>query len=367
MLNRILLLADIDSEHTEKWALGLAGKGFIVGLFSLNVAKYNWWEGNEAIENLHPISITKHGTSASSKLAYIKVLPKLKRAIKLFSPDILHAHYATSYGFLARLSGFKPFFISAWGTDVMRFPQKGWFNKRILKSNFEKADMIFATSNTIKNYITQICTKPVSVIPYGIDLSIFKSKRMANLWGDDSIVISFIKSLEKIYCIDVMIDAFAKVNQAFPEYKLRLMIVGEGAEQVNLEKKVEDLKLSASVKFTGRITYSEIAHYHNMADIFVNISEYESFGVSVIEAMACEKPVIVTDQGGLKEIVEDRDCGLLVPVRDVGETAKAIEQLLVDPAYRSKLGKRGREVVTQYYNWENNLQQQIDIYHSYKK
>jgi len=179
--------------------------------------------------------------------------------------------------------------------------------------------------------------------------------------------LSFIKPLEKIYCIDILIDAFVIINQKFPKYKVKLMIVGEGSEKLSLEKKVAALNLTDSIKFTGRIEYSKIADYHNMADIFVNISEYESFGVSVIEAMACEKPVIVTNQGGLKEIVENRNCGILVPVRDVSATAAAIEQLLIDPTYRIKLGKRGREVVNEFYNWKTNLKQQVDIYNSFKK
>ena len=70
-----------------------------------------------------------------NKLFYFKFVKLLKTAIKKFTPDVLHAHYATSYGLIGALSGFHPFVISAWGTDVMRFPQKNFINKFILQYN----------------------------------------------------------------------------------------------------------------------------------------------------------------------------------------------------------------------------------------
>lgn len=364
---KILLLADINSEHTERWAIGLASKGFTVGLFSLNSTNFKWWESNKNIVNLRPKLLPNNASKLLTKLAYIKVLPDLKQAIDAFLPDILHAHYASSYGLLGRLSGFRPFIISAWGTDVMRFPQKSWLNKKLLKKNFEKADVIQATSNTIKEYINKLAFDSVKVIPFGVDTAIFKPQENSTLSNEKPFVISTIKSLEKTYCIDIIIMAFSEVVKKYPDNKLRLMIVGEGSELINLKKLVDDLNMTNEVEFTGRIKYADIPHYHNRTDIFVNISEYESFGVSVIEAMACEKPVIVTNQGGLKEIVEDNNCGLLVPIRNVAETINAIEKLLLDQNLRQELGKKGRKLVLEHYNWKDNLQEQVAVYNSLLK
>ena len=79
----------------------------------------------------------------------------------------------------------------------------------------------------------------------------------------------------------------------------------------------ESLGISDVVTFTGRIPYKDINKYYNMINVLVNISEYESFGVSVIEAMACEKPVIVTNVGGLKDIVKDESLGIKVEARNI--------------------------------------------------
>jgi glycosyltransferase involved in cell wall biosynthesis len=102
-------------------------------------------------------------------------------------------------------------------------------------------------------------------------------------------------------------------------------------------------------------------------DVLVNISDYESFGVSVIEAMACGKPVIVSDVGGLKEVVENESVGIRVKVKDINETAGAIEKFYKDPELKNKVGLSGRKRVEELYNWENNLETMISNYKSLVK
>src|SRR5262249_39253213 len=123
MEKRILLLADAASPHIEKWATALAGKGFKVGLFSLNKTTWNWYTHPNIILLNEPDDYA-NADFLANKLKYLFVLPKLKRLIKDFQPDVLHAHYGSSYGLLGALSGFSPFVVSTWGSDVFEFPRK---------------------------------------------------------------------------------------------------------------------------------------------------------------------------------------------------------------------------------------------------
>ena len=356
---RILLLSDISSEHTEKWAIGLAEKGIEVGIFSLKKPVYDWFSKYNNIHYLNPHREVK-GNTLYSKIGYLKVIPFLKRVIKEFAPDIVHAHYATSYGLLANLSGFRPYFISAWGTDVMKFPQQNFINKAVLKNNLAKATVVCATSTTIKEYIHKVLKCNVEVIPFGVDLNKFKPN--SHKTKKNTLVISYIKPLEKIYCIDIVIEAFSLIVKKNPQISLKLMIVGPGSELNHLKQLTEKLSISKHVEFTGRIDYSEIQDYFNMTDVFINISEYESFGVSVIEAMACEKAVIVSDTGGLKEIVDDGINGIKVPIKNIRATADAMEKLIQSKELREKMGIEGRKKVERLYRWEDNLQQMIALY-----
>ena len=358
---RILLLSDTYSEHTEKWAFGLASKNVQVGLFSFNKASYPWYENQKNITLLfEPFVSVNSNTSRSSKLNYFSYLKILKKAIREFKPDILHAHYATSYGLIGALAGFHPYVISSWGTDVMKFPQKNLINKKLLKYNFKKADVLCATSNTIKEYISEVIKKEVEVIPFGVNLNEFKSANVTSIFNENEFVTGSIKPLEKVYNIDILIEAFAELS--VKHANMKLLIIGEGTEETNLKNLCKQNGINDKVIFTGRINYSEISKYFNMIDVLVNISDYESFGVSVIEAMACEKPVIVTNVGGLKEIVENDTFGSLVGIRNKKETAHAIEKYYLDKNLKVATGKAGRKKVEERYDWNKNLDDMMEVY-----
>lgn len=359
---KILLLADAYSEHTERWALGLALEGIHIGIFSFNKASYPWYNGIENIELLFEPEEQLNASLNTGKLNYLKYVNPLKKAIRKFSPHILHAHYATSYGLIGALSGFHPFVISAWGTDVMKFPQKNFINKAVLKYNLRKADALFATSFTIKEYLKPITSKPINVIPFGVDIEKFKKRTVKSVVEEGAFVFGSVKSLETLYNIDVLIRAFGNLKIKYPEKNIKLLIIGEGSQEANLKKIVKELNLTNDVIFTGRITFSRVSDYYNMLDVLVNISDYESFGVSVIEAMACEKPVIVTNTGGLKEIVENSNFGSLVDIGSVEQTMVEMEKYLMDIELSKNIGKQGREKVIQKYNWNDNIKQMIDIY-----
>lgn len=359
---RVLLLSDTYSEHTEKWALGLASQGVEVGLFSFNKASYAWYDQKDRITVLYEPLEKAHTSGLLNKFSYLKYVLPLKKAIKKFKPDVLHAHYATSYGLVGALSGFKPYVISAWGTDVMKFPQKGFINKSILSYNLRSAQAICATSHTIEEYLKPVTTKNIDVIPFGVDVNVFCFKTVNKIFDTDAFVIGCIKALEKLYNIDVLMQAFHQLKQKYPTRSLKLLIIGEGSEKQNLEQQAQALDLQQDVVFTGRIAFNEVANYFNQIDVLANISDYESFGVSVIEAMACEKPVIATNTGGLKEIIENSTFGSLVEVGNVEQTTHEMEKYLLDSVLKERVGKAAREKVIEKYNWTNNIKQMIDVY-----
>lgn len=359
MAIRILLLADINSEHTQKWAVGLANSGYTIGIFSFTAPRSEWYQFY-GIECLH----NPAGASASNrlwaKIGYLRFLPKLKEAISRFSPHILHAHYASSYGLLGALSGFRPFIISVWGTDVMKFPYQSRLTRRILTYNLKKADTVCATSHTLEKHIHRFTTKPVEVIPFGVDLDEFIPK--PSLKNDGVFTIGCVKSLEKNYNIASVIRSFARLKDRYPQRRLRLVIVGEGEERDALQNLARELGIAGDVVFEGKLPHELVADKINELDVFVNISEYESFGVSVVEAMACKVPVVVSEAEGLKEVVADQDHGSIVPGNNIEAIVAAIERLMLNDKLRQVMGLNALERVRENYNWRKNLDQMISVY-----
>lgn len=361
MAYRILLLADINSTHTQKWALSLAAKGHEVGVCSFQKITLDWGTGKKNIQFFY-VPTNEKVPTVLSKILYVFEVSLVKDVIKDFKPDILHAHYASSYGLMGALCRFHPYILSVWGSDVFEFPHKNSINRWILKFNLGKADRICSTSHTMKEEIKKYTDKDITVVPFGVDLNLFKPFHAPHVFRDDSIVIGTVKVLEKNYGLEYLIEAFALVLKRLKGIRINLLIVGSGSLELELKEKAQKLGVQAEVVFTGYISPPEIPAYQNMLSIAVFPSLSESFGVSAVEAMACEKPVIVSNVGGLPEVVENNVTGLIVPPANTEKLAEAIETLVRDEQLRIKFGKQGRQRVEKLYNWENNLDSMIHIY-----
>lgn len=354
-MKKILLLADANSSHTLKWASGIVASGFRVKLFSLT--KPN----SEALIECG-VEVHANSFNASTKLLYPFAIRELLKLIKEFNPDIMHAHYASSYGLLGAMLGFHPFVVSVWGSDVYEFPRQSFIHKALFRYNLKKADRICSTSNTMALEIKKYTDTDIKIIPFGVDMNLFKPFYAHHVFSNDAIVIGTVKTLEKGYGIGFLIDAFAILSQRLKNYPIKLLIVGKGSLDRFLKAKVKDLHIEGDTVFTGQISQSEVPFYHNMLSISVFPSLSESFGVSVVEAMACEKPVVVTNVGGLPEVVENGVTGLIVPPADAQKLADAIEKLVKDEVMRISMGKQGRQRVERLYDWKNNLASMISVY-----
>jgi len=235
-------------------------------------------------------------------------------------------------------------------------------HKRIFKFNLRKADRLCSTSNTMKEEIRKYTNKDISVIPFGVDLNRFKPLPVHHVFKGDAIVVGTVKTLEKEYGLEYLIEAFALLKKRLKEYPLKLLIVGKGSLEMELKEKAQSLGIQGDVVFTGYISPIEVPFYQNMLTISVFPSLNESFGVSVVEAMACEKPVIATNVGGLPEVVENNVTGIIVPPANAEKLAEAMETLVRDEQLRTKFGKEGRQRVERLYNWNNNLASMSQIY-----
>lgn len=362
---KILLLFDCNSVHTIKWATSLASRGLSVSVFSLNKCKVTDYDNFPFIEIYDNDTVnTTRIEGAFNKIKYLKVLPRLKKIIKKTKPDIVHAHYASSYGFLGSLCFFYPFVLSVWGADVFSFPRKSFLHKQILKFNLNRADKILSTSHIMANETSLYTDKKIEVTPFGIDLNKFKPQKGETLFKDNDIVLGTIKTLEEKYGIRYLINSFKIVSDKYKHLPLKLLIVGGGSLKDDLKRMTKYLDIEKKVIFTGKVPFEKIPLYHNMLSIYVSLSIFdsESFGVAIIEASACEKPVIVSDVGGLPEVVAQGVTGIVVPNKNISKIVEAMEKLIIDEQLRINLGKAGRERVRDKYNWNDNLQQMISIY-----
>jgi glycosyltransferase involved in cell wall biosynthesis len=347
----------------------LAERGITIILYSLsdveNIQAYEKYN-NVIIEHgdVSP-DIFQKSAGALSKAIFLKTIPNIKKLISKYVPDIVHAHFATSYGIMGVLSGFHPLIISVWGNDVYLFPQRSFLHKRIIQFNLNRADYILSTSHIMAKETSRYTNKPIVVTPFGVDLSIFQKRKKEK--KNAEIVIGTVKTLEDKYGIKYLLEVFELLVRKHKN--LKLLIVGGGTKETELIKLANKLGIEKLTTFQGKVDHDQVVNYHNQIDIevFPSIVDSESFGVSVVEASACEIPVVVSNVGGLPEVVEDGETGFVVPPKNVQMLANAIEKLLLNEELRVKMGKAGRDRVKRLYNLDNNLDQMIDVYRNIVK
>mgnify|MGYP000120128799 CR=1 FL=1 len=119
------------------------------------------------------------------KVGYLLIMLKIRRQIHILDPDILHAHWATSYALAGAISGYHPFIISTWGRDIFDSPKSSWLMEKIVEFNLSKADSVTATSTILQKETLKYTNnrKTVHYIPFGIDTKVFSPiiKQFASL------------------------------------------------------------------------------------------------------------------------------------------------------------------------------------------
>ena len=301
---------------------------------------------------------------SGNRIDYFLNIPRIQSLVKAINPDILHAHYATSYGFMAAFTGFHPLIITGWGADIFD-TAKNFFIKRLLRYSFHQADAITVLSEITRKEIVKLTKKKVDLIPFGVDTDKFipATKSASKFFR-----IGTIRTLSEKYGVEYLIRAFALVAGKYPN--IVLDIVGDGELKDKLVALSGELGVSDKVVFHGFISQQkEFDKYYSILsqlDIFAILSvlDSETFGVAAVEASACGIPVVATNVGGLTEVILDGKTGLIVPPRDVLKTAKAIEKLISDQQLRNSMRVAGRNFVMENYDWKKCVSKMVDLYAS---
>ncbi|MGV3763841.1 glycosyltransferase [Parapedobacter sp.] len=360
---KLLLIGDGNSSHLIKWASSLAREGVDTYIWSLTEANHNTYE-KLGIPHYHA-NLSHSRTKTLEKLKYLTAISNLKSCVRRVKPDILHAHYASSYGLLGSRTGFHPFIISVWGADVYDFPMKNPFFKRLLVGNLRAADRVLSTSHVMADETRKYTNKEITVTPFGVDLSVFNG----DIYDSPSVTkeiftVGTIKSLEDKYGINYLIESFSIFRKRYPSGRFKLLIVGKGSKEAELKKLAKDLNIYRDCEFINAVPHDEVPNYYSTIDVavFPSILDSESFGVAAVEASAMSKPVIVSSVGGLNEVVVDKVTGIKVPPKDSSALADAMEYLYLNADIRSSMGMAGRARVREFYHWPDNVRQMIGIY-----
>jgi L-malate glycosyltransferase len=171
--------------------------------------------------------------------------------------------------------------------------------------------------------------------------------------------ILFLANLETRKGIHVLLDAFGEVSSELPGARLRVAGVGRESDEVG--RRVNESPALGRVELLGPLARDRVMATMQACDIYCLPSYGEPFGMTALEAMACARPVVATEAGGLAHLVPDEG-GRRVPPGDAGALAAALRELLVDGGLRRAMGEHNRAVVEQRYAWSKVVDRLESVY-----
>ena len=287
--------------------------------------------------------------------------------------DLIHVHYAIPHAVSAYLARemlkperYLPVVTTLHGTDITLVGSDASFLP-ITRFGIEQSDGVTAISNYLRDAThSTFCTGcDIKVIYNFIDSGYYKRS------PDDSLrrsiapegekIVLHISTFRPIKRITDCIEVVARMSELGGP-AVRLVMCGDGPERAEAQTLAERLGVAGSVSFVGKKPQSEILGYLSAADLFLLPSQSESFGLSALEAMACEVPVIATRVGGLPEVIEEGGCGYLFDVGDTRAMAERAIQVLSDDREIERLGRRGREIAVSSFATERIIPQYEALY-----
>ena len=295
-------------------------------------------------------------------LARISCIRALSKSAINFS--LIHAHFLDN-GFigaaLKNLSS-KPLIVTAHGYDVYDLPFRDSWYETLARYVLDKADQVITVSRFNQEKLSSIgvSSNKLHVIPNGYDEKLFKpmplceARKNLGLPPGKKILLS-VGSLEDAkghaYLVDAMRIVLKNRNDVI------LIIVGSGFLKERLHKKAKELGLDGKMLFVGEKRHNEIPIWMNASDLFVLPSLSEGFPTVIPEVMACGKPIIGTQVGGVPEAISHRDLGILVNPGDAEVLASSILEAL-DRKWRP-------EIILHYakrYSWNSLVKQILQVY-----
>ncbi len=313
----------------------------------------------------------------------------LKKAIELtrkYKPAVIHSHSPFTCGLVGNLTGlmtrtpkiyemrgiWEDSHTSRYGLSVK---SPTYRTVRALETRAAiGADRVVALSHALVDEMISrgIKRDKIVYIPNGVDVGRFEpgpapEKIRKRLGFEGAFVIGYIGSFFRYEGLDILARAFVEIAKEFDS--ARLMLVGAGELGPELEKIVFDAGLNEKVVFTGKVPHTQVDDYYKLCDLMI-LPRRETRETRLVtplkpmEIMAMRKPLILSNIGGHREIVEDEKNGIFFKAEDVDDLVHKIRLLITNQDYRNSLAEKGREWVVNNRNWSALATRYLQLYES---
>lgn len=286
----------------------------------------------------------------------IALASKMAEVIKKEKLDILHVHYAIPHAVCAVLardmSGEKVGIVTTLhGTDISVLGYDSSLTGAI-RYGIEKSDAVTTVSESLKKQTMDLIqpNQTLETIYNFVDEREYTPRNSSdmksyfNIQSDEKVIIH-VSNFRKVKHVDDVVSSFAYIRR---KMAAKLLLVGDGPEMNNIIKLVALLGLEKDVIFMGK--QDNVSELYAMSDLKLLLSEKESFGLVLLEAMACGVPCIGTDIGGIPEVIDHGRNGFIVPLNDVEAVAGSALKILTDDDLHTRMKEAAIQSVTDKFH-----------------
>lgn len=350
---KICLLGDAGSIHIQRWCeffrdngdevyLLSFRKGFIAGVNVINLGE------NMKVDIL------------GGNFQYLKKIFEIKRCIKDIRPDIVNAHYLTSYGLIGALINFKNLIVSTWGSDILVTPYRNLIYKTLTKYVIKKCSLLTSDSKFMSDKIIELGgqEEKVLTVPMGIDLRVFNNNNKKSIEK----VTRFLsmRTLTKNSNIDIIIKAFYRLSKEIQD--IELTIVNDGDMKEELENIVNKIQLNEKIKILGSVNRNKVVSLLKDKDVYISIPTSDSTSVTLLEAMSCGIFPIVSDLPANKEWIEDSSNGYILKDISVDEMYEAMKKAINNINLVNQSVIINDKIIKERALWRDNMKKVRDTY-----
>ena len=296
-------------------------------------------------------------------LELLGVIGQFNRVVRRLQPDLVHAGPLQNCAFVASLASPTPLLAMSWGFDLMDIVHRRWIWAQTAKMALRRAAYYTSDAQATQDAAFAFGANPQrsSLIPWGVDCDHFSPvENNESHRGSQEFVIFCNRAWEPTYGVDVLAQAFAMAVKKQPQ--LRLLLLGGGSTGPAIKNILEQNGAAEKTIFAGRIPQTELPSYYHKAHLYISPSHVDGSSVSLMEALACGLPVLVSDIPGNVPWVDEGVNGWTFADGDVQALADKIVLIAKNRELLPKMGKEARKTALARANWKINFQALLDTY-----
>jgi L-malate glycosyltransferase len=288
------------------------------------------------------------------------------RVLREVKPDLVHAGPVPNVAFLAALSGFRPLVSMSWGSDLLRDIDRNRSQRWAARYALRRSSILLGDCLAVQRKAAALGFPGDRVVlfPWGVDLERFtpgeNQELRARLGWQDAFVLLSLRSWEPVYGVDVITQAFARAVRQEPN--LRLILLAGGSQASHIRETLSRAGVEEYVYFGGQVSNDRLPDYYHAADLYLSASHSDGSSVSLMEALACGKPVLVSDIPGNREWIENSPAGWLFEDGNADALALRIRLACNQKQTLQEAGTAARRLAEQRADWKQNFQQLLKAY-----